>query len=90
MSARLAGIVLRRQLGEFVEVGQLGQRAGRIRVTHRLIAGHPLAATPAQVWAGRAQRTLQPAHFLGQAGVAQRLVHQPGQLCALLRGQRVQ
>ena len=63
---------------------------GRVRITHRLIAAHPLAATPGQVWTGRAQRRLQPAHLLGQAGVAERLVHQPGELCALLRGQRVQ
>ena len=87
-----ARVVLAQRVLELGQVGELGQRGGRVAQAERILAGHLLARPAVEVHVRPAgpQRTGQPGHLRGQPGVLEGLRHQPGQLVALLVGQRVE
>ncbi len=88
-----ARVVLPQRLLEVGQVGELGDRGGRVAEAERVLPAHPLAAAlalPVDVGTPRPQRIGQPGHLLRQSGVGERLSHQPGQLVPLLVAERVQ
>ena len=79
------GVALGELAGQRLEVGELGDGAGRVAHAEPLLAvGHLAALAPRQVGPGLAQRVLQVGHLAGQPHVRHRLGHQVGQLGPLL------
>src|SRR5262249_62361396 len=83
-----AGVLLPELVEKLVEVGDLTERAGRVTVPEIIAPAYLLPAAPREVGAKRAEVGVERAHRTRQLAVAERLGHQPGQLVALLWGQR--
>jgi hypothetical protein len=87
-----AGVVLAQRILELGQVGEFGERGGRLAEAERRLAGHSLAwpSVEVDVRAAGPQPVGQPAHLGGQPGVLERLRHQRGQLVALGVGERAE
>ena len=82
---RGAGVALGQLAGQRLEVGELGDGAGRVAHAEALLAvGHLPALAPRQVGAGLAEGVLQVGHLAGQPHVGHGLGHQVRQLGALV------
>ena len=85
-----AWVVLAQRVLQVGQVGELGQRRGRVAEPERLVAGHPRLRRPWSM-SGRRARSESPAGTSrGQARVFERLRHEPGELVALGVGERVE
>ncbi len=81
-----SGVVLAERLLQPAEVGELLQGADGVAHAEGLVAVHRLRGVPREVGAAGVQGLAEAGHLLAQAGLSQRLVDQPLQLLALLRG----
>ena len=84
------GAVLGQLLAQRLQVGELGDRLDGLAVPEGLATlPHPGRRGTIQSGSQRAQVVRQLSHLRGQVGIGQRLLHQLGELLALLGAERV-